>query len=236
MFKKVISENVTEKSLIIKKKKRNIIIPTYTLGEELVNAISHGIGTLLSVVALILSIVLSVNHHNTIGIISSCIYGSMLIIQYLMSTLYHSFKATCTAKKVFRVFDHCSIFLLIFGSYTPYTLVALNNPVGWTLFSIILVTTIIGVTLNAVDLEKFKPASITCNIIMGWLAIFACKDIYNAIPFDGFVLLVSGGIVYTIGAIIFGLGRKFKYMHSLWHFFVLAGSILQFFSIYLYVL
>lgn len=159
----------------------------------------------------------------------------MLIILYLMSTLYHSFKPTCKAKKVFRVFDHCSIFLLIFGSYTPYTLVILEGAVGWVIFSIILALTILGITLNAINLEKFKVLSMICYIGMGWLVIFAFKDIYENLHPTGFLFLLLGGIVYTIGAIIFGLGRKIKYMHSLWHFFVLAGSILQFFSIYWYV-
>ena len=125
---------------------------------------------------------------------------------------------------------------MIFGSYTPFVLVSLNGPVGWTIFGIILAITILGVTLNAVNLEKFKILSMICYLFMGWLIIFAFKDIYNAIDRTGLILLASGGVVYTVGAIIFGLGKKIKYMHSLWHFFVLGGSILQFFSIYLYVL
>lgn len=211
-------------------------VPRYTLCEELINAISHGIGALLSIVALVLTIVISAKHGSAVAVVSSCIYGTMLIILYTMSTLYHSFKSTCKAKKVFRVFDHCSIFLLIFGSYTPFVLVAMRGTVGWTIFGIILTATIIGVTLNAINLEKFKIASMICYITMGWLIIFAFKDICNAVDKNGIILLASGGVVYTVGAIIFGLGKKIKYMHSLWHFFVLGGSILQFFSIYLYVL
>ncbi|MBR1654517.1 MAG: hemolysin III family protein [Clostridia bacterium] len=217
-------------------KKVKIPIPKYSLCEELISAISHGIGAALSIAGLILCIIMSVRHHNGVAVISSIIYGTMLIVLYTMSTLYHSFKSTCKAKKVFRVFDHCSIFLLIFGSYTPFVLVTLRGTVGWIIFSIILAITILGVTLNAVNLEKFKVLSMICYLFMGWLIIFAFKDIYDALDKVGFMLLLAGGIVYTVGAIIFGLGKKIKYMHSIWHFFVLAGSILQFFSIYLYVL
>ena len=127
-----------------------ILIPKYSLSEELINAISHGIGALLSIAALVLLIIASVRHHNAIAVVSSCIYGVMLIILYTMSTLYHCFKPTCKAKRVFRVFDHCSIYLLIFGSYTPYALVSLNGQLGWTIFSIILGCAILGITFTAI--------------------------------------------------------------------------------------
>lgn len=214
---------------------KQLPVPKYSLSEELISAISHGIGVLLSIAALVLTVVAAAKHNNAKAIVGASLYGSMLIILYLMSTLYHSFKPTCKAKKVFRIFDHCSIFLLIFGSYTPYTLVILEGAVGWIIFSIILALTILGITLNAINLEKFKVLSMICYIGMGWLVIFAIKDIYEKLHPTGFLFLLLGGIVYTIGAIVFGLGRKIKYMHSIWHFFVLAGSILQFFSIYWYV-
>ena len=215
---------------------KNLLIPKYSLSEELISAISHGIGTLLSIAALVLTVVESSKNHSAIAIVSSSIYGTMLIILYTMSTLYHSFKPTCKAKRVFRIFDHCSIFLLIFGSYTPFVLVAMQGTLGWVIFSIIPATTIIGVTLTAINLEKFKVLSMICYLCMGWLIIFAFKSLCNCVPRNGIILLLIGGIVYTVGAIIFGLGKKIKYMHSIWHFFVLAGSILQFFSIYWYVI
>ncbi len=215
---------------------KKISTPHYSLSEELISAISHGIGIFLSIAALVLTIITSAKHHSAISVVSSVIYGTMLIILYTMSTLYHSFKPTCKAKRVFRIFDHCSIFLLIFGSYTPYVLVAMKGALGWTIFGIILSLTILGVTLNSINLEKFKVFSMICYLCMGWLVIFAFKTLCACVEKNGILLLLAGGIVYTIGAIIFGLGKKIKYMHSLWHFFVLAGSILQFFSIYLYVL
>lgn len=212
------------------------IMPSYTLSEELISAISHGIGVLLAIAGMVLCLVKSAETHNTLGVVSSSLYGSFMIILYLMSTLYHSFKPTVKAKGVFRVFDHCSIFLLIFGTYVPYTLVTLKGALGWSLFGIVLFFTILGIVLNAVNLEKYKNISVFCYIAMGWTIVGAIKQIYMNINFDGALFLVLGGIVYTIGAILYGLGKRIRYMHSIWHIFVLAGTILQFFSIYLYVL
>lgn len=213
-----------------------VIKPKYTLSEELISAISHGIGVLLSIAGMVLCIVKAASESNAAGVVSSSLYGSFMIILYLMSTLYHSFKPTVKAKKVFRVFDHCSIFLLIFGTYVPYTLVTLKGALGWTLFGIILGAAILGIVLTAVNLEKFKKLSMVCYLVMGWTIIGAIKQVYNNIDFNGLILLVLGGVIYTIGAVIYGLGKKVKYMHSVWHIFVLLGTILQFFSIYLYVL
>lgn len=212
------------------------IKPKYTLSEELISAISHGIGMFLAIAGMVLCIVKSAIEGNTIGVVSSSLYGSFMIILYLMSTLYHSFKPTSKAKKVFRIFDHCSIFLLIFGTYVPYTLVTLKGALGWSLFGIVLGAAVLGIVLNAVNLEKFKKISMICYLVMGWTIIGAIKQVYNNLDFNGLILLALGGIIYTIGAAIYGLGKKHKYMHSVWHIFVLAGTILQFFSIYLYVL
>jgi hemolysin III len=200
------------------------------------SAISHGIGALLAISGMVLCIVKSAQNGSAIGVVSSTLYGSFMIILYIMSTLYHSFKQNTKVKKVFRVFDHCSIFLLIFGTYLPYTLVTLKGPLGWTLFGIILAATVLGITLNAINLEKYKKLSMICYLVMGWTIIGAIKQVYNNLELNGVVLLVIGGVIYTIGAILYGLGKKIKYMHSVWHIFVLAGTILQFFSIYLYVL
>lgn len=220
--------NSLENTLVIK--------PKYTLSEELISAISHGIGVLLAIAGMVLCIVKAAMDGNTIGVVSSSLYGSFMIILYLMSTLYHSFRPTVKAKKVFRIFDHCSIFLLIFGTYVPYTLVTLKGALGWTLFGIVLGAAILGIVLNAVNLEKFKKLSMVCYLVMGWTIIGAIKQVYNNIDLNGLILLALGGVIYTIGAVIYGLGKKVKYMHSVWHIFVLLGTILQFFSIYLYVL
>ena len=212
-----------------------ISIPKYSLGEEITNAILHGIGGLLSIAALVLCVVFSAIHGNAYAVVSSCIYGSTLIILYTMSCLYHSLKVN-KAKKVFRIIDHCSIFLLIAGTYTPYTLVSLNGVVGWVMFSVIWSSAILGIVLNAIDLNKYKKISMVLYIAMGWAVIFSFKPLVEALEIGGIYLLLAGGIIYTIGAIFYGIGKKHKYMHSIFHFFVLAGSILHFFSILLYVI
>ena len=136
-----------------------VIKPRYTLSEELMSAISHGIGVLLAIAGMVLCIVKSASDGSAVGVVSSSLYGSFMIILYLMSTLYHSFKPNITAKKVFRVFDHCSIFLLIFGTYVPYTLVTLHGALGWTLFGIVLGAAVLGIVLNSINLEKYKKMS-----------------------------------------------------------------------------
>lgn len=215
--------------------KEKIQIPNYSIGEEITNAILHGIGALLAIAALVLCVVFSAIHHNPYAVVSSCLYGSTLIILYTMSCLYHSLKVN-NAKRVFRIIDHCSIFLLIAGTYTPLTLVSLNGPIGWTLFGIIWGVSILGIILNAIDLNKYKVISMILYIMMGWAIIFTFPRLLKVIDMAGIYLLVAGGIVYTIGAIFYGVGKKIKYMHSVFHFFVLAGSILHFFAILLYVI
>lgn len=217
------------------KLKDKIIIPKYTLGEEITNAIVHGVGALLSIAALVLCVVYSAIHNNPYAIVSSSIYGSTLIILYTISCLYHSLKVN-NAKRIFRIIDHCSIYLLIAGTYTPYTLVTLNGPIGWITFGIIWGSAIIGIVLNAVALDKFKKFSMILYLAMGWMIIFSFKNLVANIARPGLYFLLGGGIIYTIGAIFYGLGKNKKYMHSVFHIFVLIASILQFFSIFFYVI
>lgn len=216
------------------KKKEKISLHKYTLGEELISAISHGVGALLAITALILCIVRGA-HHGAINVVSGVIYGVSLIILYTMSTLYHSFKPN-RAKKVFRVFDHCSIFLLIAGSYTPFTLITLNGTNGWIMFAVIWACAIAGIVFNSINLEKFDKISFVLYLIMGWTVLFDMKSLVANLDPTGLKLLVIGGVTYTVGAIVYLIGNKVKYMHSIWHFFVLGGSIFQFFCILLYVL
>lgn len=210
------------------------ILPKYTLGEDLTNSISHGIGACLSVAALVLCIVRAALHGTTAGVVGASIYGSTLIIMYCMSTLYHAITNE-KARHIFRVFDHLSIYLLIAGSYTPITLVTLKGAMGWTLFGIVWGVAILGIVLNSISLEKFKVFSMISYVAIGWAVVIGAKDIIEKLDRNGLMLLLYGGIAYTVGIIFFAL-KKYKYMHSIWHFFVLCGSILQFFSIYLYVL
>ena len=213
--------------------KKNIL-PVYTLSEELINSISHGIGTGLSVTALVLCIVRAAIHGNAWGVVSSCIYGASLVMLYCMSTLYHAI-TNRTARKVFRVFDHTSIFFLIAGTYTPICLVTLNGALGWTLFGIVWGMGILGIVLNSISVDKFRKFSLVCYVGMGWAVVIGIKTVIELLPKAGFQLLLWGGILYTVGIVFYAM-KKFKYMHCVWHLFVLAGSILQFFCIYLYVL
>ena len=214
---------------------KKITIPKYTLGEELMNAISHGLGVLLGITALVLTVVFSAKNHNTIGIVSSCIYGSTMIIMYLMSCIYHALSPKLKVKKVFRIIDHCDIYLFIAGCYTPYCLSLIGGATGWIIFAIIWISAIVGVLLNAINLEKFQVPSMIMYLVMGWMIIFSYNSISALLPKAGLVLLITGGISYTVGAIFCGIGAKKKYFHSIFHLFVLAGSILQFLSIAMYV-
>lgn len=215
-----------------------IEIPHYTLSEELLSSISHGIGTLLSVAILVLCVINSSLHHDPYAVVSSAIYGSSSIILYTMSTLYHSFKVNL-AKRVFRIIDHCSIYLLIAGTYTPYALVSLRSvsPVtGWVVFGIIWGCAAIGITFTAIDMNKFKVPGLVLYLIMGWMIVISFKTLISSMDMAGIYLMLGAGIIYTIGAILYGVGKKVKYMHSVFHFFVVSASILFFFSIFLYVI
>lgn len=216
-------------------KKHRIAIPTYTLGEELISSISHGVGALLGIAALVLCIVRSCNPLDGFKLASSIVFGLTVIILYLMSCLYHALKVN-RAKRVFRVFDHCTIFLLIAGTYTPFTLVTLRETVGWWLFGIIWGTAVLGIVFNAISLKKFAKISVALYLIMGWMVIFSFNHLRAALSPAGIALLLGGGIGYTVGAILYGIGSKKRYFHSVFHFFCLLGTALHFFAVYLYVL
>ena len=216
-------------------RKHRIAIPHYTLGEELMNSISHGVGALFGIVALVLCVVRAAQSGDPYRIVSGAIFGFTVLILYLMSCLYHALKVN-KAKRVFRVIDHCTIFLLIAGTYTPYTLVSLRGSVGWWVFGVIWATAIVGIVLNAVSLKKFSKISVALYLIMGWMIIIAYQPMVQAIPAGGMQLLVWGGVAYTVGAILYGVGSRKKYFHSIFHFFCMIGTALHFLSIYLYVM
>lgn len=206
----------------------------YTVGEEIFNSVSHGVGALLSIAALTLLIVFAVFRSDGYGLASAIVFGVSLILLYSMSTVYHIIQNE-TAKKVLRVFDHCSIFILIAGTYTPYLLMCMRNALGWTMFGLIWGVTVLGIVLNAVNLERFRRFSLVCYICMGWAIVFTIKPIIQNIALPGVVLLIAGGVVYTIGVIFYVL-KRYRYMHSIWHLFVLGGSVCHYLSVLLYVL
>lgn len=215
------------------------VLPIYTKGEEIFNMTSHIIGVVLGIVVTVLCIVVSAIHQNVYGVVSSSIYGATMIILYTMSSIYHGLSPKCKGKKVMQVLDHCTIFLLIAGSYTPFALCTFreyDTATGWTIFGIIWAMAILGIVLNAIDLRKYRAFSMICYLVMGWAIIFKASLLPKLLGTNGTILLVAGGIAYTVGAILYGVGRKHKYMHSMFHLCILLGSLLQFFCILFYVL
>ena len=214
------------------------ILPDYTKSEEIINSASHGAGAILGIAALVLCVVFTAIQGNAWGVVSGAIYGASLVLLYTMSSVYHGI-TNVFAKKVMQVVDHCTIYFLIAGSYTPIALCGIrpHSPVtGWTLFGIVWGLALIAATFTAIDLKKFRVFSMICYIGMGWSIIFAAETVMKCIPRMGLVYLLAGGISYTFGAILYGLGKKYRYMHSVFHFFVVAGSVLQFVCIFFYVL
>ena len=215
------------------------VLPTYTKGEEIFNMTSHIVGAGFAVIALILCVVFSINRKNTYGLISSIIYGITMILLYTMSSIYHGLNPNRKSKKVFQILGHCSIFLLIAGSYTPFalcTLRAYSPQIGWSIFAINWIMAAIGITLNAIDLKRYRVFSMICYLVMGWCIIVKINILPSLLGMKGFILLALGGVIYTIGAVLYGVGVKVKYMHSVFHLCICVASILQFLCIILYVL
>ncbi len=220
-------------------KLRDRILPKYTKGEEIFNMTSHIVGAVLGIVATVLCIVFAAVRGNVYGVVSGSIYGVTMIILYTMSSIYHGLSPKRYSKKVFQVLDHCSIFLLIAGSYTPFALCTIreyDTASGWIIFGVIWAFAILGIVLNSIDIKKFKVFSMICYLVMGWCIVFKITLLPELLGTAGFVLLLLGGIAYTVGAILYGLGKKHKYMHSVFHLFILLGSLLQFLCILLYVM
>ncbi len=219
--------------------KKGIPIPKYTKGEEIFNMISHIVGGGFGVVVTALCVVFAALHGNVWGVVASAIYGGMMIVLYTMSSIYHGLRPSLTAKKVFRVIDHCSVYLLIAGTYTPIVLCTVRGvaPVtGWVLFGVVWGAAALGITLTAIDLEKHKVFSMICYIAMGWCVVFSWGTVTKALGTAGTTFLLLGGIAYTVGAVIYGIGSRIRYMHSVFHIFCVIGSLLQFFCIFFYVI
>ena len=214
------------------------LLPSYTKGEERMNMISHNLCGGLGVLILVLCVLRSALQGNVWGIVGSAIYGGSMICLYTMSSVYHGLKSG-TGKKVMQIIDHCTIYFLIAGTYTPIVLSALRPvypAIGWGLFFFEWALTAAAVTLTAIDLKKYNVFSMICYIGMGWAVLPFMPQTMEVLTPPGFWLLLSGGISYTMGAILYGIGSKKKWFHSVFHMFVVLGSILQFLSIFLYAL
>lgn len=219
-------------------KLRDRILPGYTRLEEWFNSISHIVGGAFGVIVLVMCLLISCYKGDGWGIAGSVVYGVSTIILYTISSIYHALRPEM-AKKVMQIIDHCAVYLLIAGTYTPILLVGLrreNAVLSWVLFGFEWGMAALCVALNAVDLKKYRVFSMIIYIIMGWCIIVAIKPIIRVMTLPGFCLLLAGGISFTIGAVLYGLGKRKRYMHSVFHLFVLMGSILQFVSIAVYIL
>ncbi len=204
------------------------------MGEEIANAISHGVGTLLAIAGTVIAIVYACFFGDSMSIVCASLYGAGLIILYLSSTLYHSL-TNIRAKKVFQIFDHCSIFVLILSSYIPISLSLIRGALGWWLFGFNAACMVLGIILNTISVKRFQKLSMLLYILMGWSVIFVAYPVLNKIPLAGMALLLAGGLCYTGGIAFFAMKHP-RYMHSVWHLFVLAGSIFHYFAFLFYAL
>ena len=215
------------------------ILPSYTKGEEIFNMVSHIVGGVAGIVTIVLCSVFGAIRGNAYGVVSGVIFGVSMIFLYTMSSLYHGLKPNSNSKKVFQILDHCAIFVLIAGSYTPFALCTLreySTALGWVIFGVIWAFAILGITLNAIDLKKYKVFSMICYLAMGWCIIIRGDLLPKLLGMNGFALLLAGGIVYTIGAILYGIGKKRKYVHSVFHISVFLGNLLHVLCVLMYVM
>ena len=219
-------------------KLRDRQMPVYTRGEERFNMISHIVGSAIGVAALVLCIVVSAVHRNGYGVAGSIVYGVSMIVLYTMSSVYHGLHDGM-AKRVMQVLDHCTIYLLIAGTYTPILLSAMrpiDPKASWMLLGVVWGLAALGITLTAIDLKKYAVFSMICYLGIGWCIVLKIGLLIQAVGWGGFWLILMGGVCYTVGAVLYGLGRTQKYMHSVFHLFVIAGSVLHLLAILLYAL
>lgn len=205
----------------------------YTLREEIANAVTHGLGSAFALAGGAVLIVFAALTHDAWKVVSSSIYVGSMLLLFTMSTLYHAFTGE-KLKSFFRKLDHTSIFYLIAGTYTPFTLVVLRGVLGWTLFGIVWLTAIVGTVVNLINVDRFEKISLAGYVLSGWAIVLAIVPLVRALNVPGTVFLVLGGLMYT-GGIIFYKMKNRKYMHSVWHLFVLAGAVFHYFCVLFYV-
>ena len=213
-------------------------LPDYTRGEEVFNMVSHVVGAGLGVVALVLTVVFSALRGNPWSVVSSAVYGGSMILLYTVSGIYHGLRPN-TGKRVMQVIDHCTIYLLIAGTYTPVALGAIRQyslAWCWALFGVVWGCAALGIVFTAIDMNRFEKLSMVLYLGMGWCIVMAAKPAMASIPLAGLGWILAGGVAYTVGAVLYGLGSRYRYMHSVFHVFVVAGSVLQFFGIFFYVI
>ena len=213
-------------------------LPDYTRGEERFNMISHIVGGGMGIAATVLCVLVAALGRNVYGVVSGAIFGGSMVALYTISSVYHGLHGG-TGKKVMQILDHCTIYFLIAGTYTPFCLCTIrqHNPaLGWGTFGFVWALAVVGIVLNAIDLKRFQKLSMVLYLGMGWCIILTGKLIVSLLGGAGFALLVGGGVAYTVGAVFYGLGHKKRYIHSVFHLFCLVGSGLHILCILFYVI
>lgn len=214
---------------------KKIKIPNYTLSEEIINSLSHGIAAAFSICGLIMLIIKASNIGAT-AISSVTIFGTTMILLYTMSCIYHALSPNILGKKILRVIDHCNVFLLVFGTIIPVSLIGIGGISGWIFFGITAFTTLIGIFSSCINIDKVQLIEVICHLLNGWSVVFFSKILLQNIGLIGLILIILGGVMYTLGAILYGIGSKRKYIHSIFHFFCIFGTILHYICIYKYIL
>lgn len=212
-------------------------LPNYTKGDEIFNSVTHMVGGVLGIVATVLCVVVAALNHSVYGVIGGAIFGASMIMMYTVSAVYHLLSPNIIGKKVMQVIDHCTIFFLIAGTYTPVALCSIREYstwLGWTVFGVVWAAAILGIVFNSIDLKKYKKFSMICYLAMGWCVIVIIDKIPIIFHPNEFLLILAGGVSYTIGAILYGVGAKKPRMHAIFHIFCVIASLLQFLAIVLY--
>ena len=214
-------------------RKREIRIPDYTLGEEIFNAVSHGLGALLSPAALTL---MALRAHGALPEIAVSLFGLAMIQLYTVSCVYHALSRDLKGKKVMRVIDHCNVYLLVLGTYLPVALLGVGGRVGWLLLCTVFVFSVLGILVTAIDVDRYQVISVVCHLLSGWSILFGIPSLLHSMGLRGMVVLILGGVMYSIGAILYGLGKTKRYRHCVFHVFCLLGTFCHFWAIYKYLL
>ena len=214
-------------------RKHTVSIPDYTMGEEICNAVTHGLGALLSAAALTL---LAIRAQGTLPIVTVTLFGVAMIQLYTVSCVYHALSPSLAGKKVMRVIDHCNVYLLVFGTYIPASLLGVCGVRGWVLFSVVAFLTLLGIVFTVINMERFQMAAVICQLLSGWSILIGASDLLNTAGVQGFVWMIAGGVLYSIGAILYGMGKRRMYFHSVFHIFCLLGTFCHFWAIYQFIL
>ena len=211
------------------KKKREIRIPDYTLGEEIFNAVSHGLGALLGVAGLVLMLVRA---RGALAVTTAALFGAATVLLYTISCIYHALSPRVKGKKVLRVIDHCNVYLLVLGTYIPVALLGVGGAGGWVLLGVVLLFTVLGVVFTALDVDRFSLVSVLCHLGSGWSILFGVPQLLRHMGKPGLTYLVLCGVMYSIGAVLYGVVKKKRYSHSVFHVFCLLGTFFHFLSVY----